>query len=205
MSKGTKGGYSPDKSRNKTIAQVSILVICFVMIAALTIMFSNFSKKKGEDYQNPELVQRKVPSDDATVAVFETTKGTFKAVLYEEQAPEACKYFKDLVKTGYYDGTYVFGVQKDVYFLGGSKAKDGTRPLDWSPGHPPPGKTVRHGSRQRFPVPPGARMNYESIPFWSSFSSVRAEEMSQKGNSHGNVHYFILSGDAVSHSSREWY
>ena len=61
MSKGTKGGYSPDKSRNKTIAQVSILVICFVMIAALTVMFSNFSKKKGEDYQNPELVQRKVP------------------------------------------------------------------------------------------------------------------------------------------------
>lgn len=126
MSKGTKGGYMPDKNRNKTIAQVSILVICFVMIVALTIMFSNFSKKKGEDFQNPELVQRKLPADDATVAVFETTKGTFKAVLYEEQAPEACKYFKDLVKTGYYDGTYVFGVQKDVYFLGGSKAKDGT-------------------------------------------------------------------------------
>ncbi len=125
MSDKSKGGYAYNKNRNRTIAQISILAVCFVMIAALTIMFSNFSKKKGEDYQNPTLVQRQLPADDATVAVFETTKGTFKAVIYEEQAPEFCKYFKNLVKDGYYNDTYVFNVEKDVYFLGGSKAKDG--------------------------------------------------------------------------------
>ncbi len=131
MSGKSKGGYAYDKNRNKTIAQVSILIVCFVMIAVLTVMFSSFSKKKnGTDYQNPTLVQRQVPADDATVAVFETTKGTFKAVIYEDKAPEFCKYFKDLVKDGYYDGTYVFSAEKDVYFLGGSKAKDGTDTAD---------------------------------------------------------------------------
>ena len=122
-----KGGYAYDKNRNRTIAQISILVVCFVMIAVLTIVFSTIGKKKnGTDYQNPVLVQRQLPADDTPVAVFETNVGTFKAVLYEDKAPEACKYFKGLVKDGYYDGTYVFSVEKDVYFLGGSKAKDGT-------------------------------------------------------------------------------
>ncbi len=116
-----------NKGKNKTMVQVSILIVCFVMIALLTVMFSSFFKKKsGKDYQNPTLVQRQLPADDAAVAVFETNMGTFKAVLYEDKAPDACKYFKELARDGYYDGTYVFSVQKDVYFLGGSKSKDGT-------------------------------------------------------------------------------
>ena len=81
-----------NKGKNKTVVQISILAVCFVMIAVMTIMFSSFFKKKsGKDYQNPTLVQRQLPADDATVAVFETNKGTFKAVLYEDKAPDACK------------------------------------------------------------------------------------------------------------------
>ena len=115
-----------NKGKNKAVVQISILAVCFVMIAVMTIMFSSFFKKKsGKDYQNPTLVQRQLPADDATVAVFETNKGTFKAVLYEDKAPDACKYFKELVRDNYYNGTYVFSVEKDVYFLGGSKAKNG--------------------------------------------------------------------------------
>ncbi len=121
-----KGGYAHDKNRNRSVAQISILIVCFAMIALLTVFFSNMGKKKdGEDYQNPNLIQRQLPADDTTVVVFETTMGTFKAVLYEDKAPEASKYFKGLVENKYYDGTYVFNVEKDVYFLGGAKAKDG--------------------------------------------------------------------------------
>lgn len=124
-------GSNYKKDKNKTAIQISVLIVCFVMIAAMTILFSSFFKKKnGTDYQNPTLVQRQLPADDATVAVFETSKGTFKAVLYEDKAPEACKYFKNLVKDKYYDGTYVFSVRKDVYFLGGSKAKNGADTKD---------------------------------------------------------------------------
>lgn len=127
MSGKSKGDYAYNKNRNRTIAQVSILVVCFVMIAVLTIMFSSFGKKKnGTDFQNPTLVQRQLPADDTPVAVFETTQGTFKAVIYEDKAPDVCKYFKKLVNDGYYDDTYVFSVEKDTYFLGGSKAPDGT-------------------------------------------------------------------------------
>ena len=123
----SKGGYAYDKDRHKSIAQISILVVCVAAIALLTVFFSSMGKKKsGKDYQNPTLVQRQLPADDTSVAVFETNMGTFKAVLYEDKAPDACKYFKGLVKDGYYDGTYVFSVEKGVYFLGGSKSKDGT-------------------------------------------------------------------------------
>lgn len=126
MSEIKKGGHYSAKSKNRTIAQISILVVCFVMIVVLTIMFSSFSKKKqGQDYNNPDLVQRKLPSDDAPVVVFETTMGTFKAVIYEDKAPDFTDHFKKLVAEGYYNDTYVFRVEKGVYFMGGSKAPDG--------------------------------------------------------------------------------
>lgn len=127
MSDNSKNGYDYNKNKSRTTAQILLLVVCFVMIAALTIMFSSFFKKNsGKDFSDPTLVQRQLPADDTPVAVFETTLGTFKAVIYQDKAPEFCQYFKDLVKQGYYDDTYVFSVQKDVYFLGGSKAADGT-------------------------------------------------------------------------------
>ncbi len=125
MSEKKKGGYEYSKSKNRSIAQISILVVCFIMIAVLTIMFSNFTKKEGQNYDDPTLVQKKLPTDDMPVVVFETTKGTFKAVIYEKQAPEFTEHFEKLVKDGYYNDTYVFGVEKNVYFMGGSKDPDG--------------------------------------------------------------------------------
>lgn len=51
-------------------------------------------------------------------------------MLYEDQAPEYCKYFEGLAESGYYDGTHVFAVQDGVYFMGGSKTSDGTDDSD---------------------------------------------------------------------------
>lgn len=118
------------KGKSKATVQLMMMAFCFLMIVLLVIIMGKMSRASKPDYENAKLVQRKVPSANDTVAVFETTKGTFKAVIYEDEAPEICKYFKDLVKQGYYDGTYVFGVEKDVYFLGGSKAADGNDTQD---------------------------------------------------------------------------
>ena len=70
------------------------------------------------------------PADDSPVVVFETNKGTFKAVLFPDEAPNYCKFFTGLVEKGYYDGTYVSMVQDGVYFIGGTKQADGQTTSD---------------------------------------------------------------------------
>lgn len=45
------------------------------------------------------------PSADAPVAIFKTSQGEFRAVLYPEIAPMAVENFTQLAKQGYYDST----------------------------------------------------------------------------------------------------
>ena len=51
--------------------------------------------------------------------------GTFKIALYREYAPETVKRFVDLANQGYYDGKYIFRVEKGRYFLGGTTNANG--------------------------------------------------------------------------------
>jgi peptidyl-prolyl cis-trans isomerase B (cyclophilin B) len=103
-----------------------IAIVFVVVFAVIYLVSARIENKNKIDYNSAELIQFDLPDDDTPVVVYETDSGTFKAVLYEEQAPEYCKYFEALVKSGYYDGTHVFGVQDGVYFMGGSKTSDGT-------------------------------------------------------------------------------
>ena len=119
-------GSNPFKGRMFKIGlQFSLIAVVFIIIFAAFYACQASSKPKF-DYDNVNLIQYKVPSDDTPVAVFETSKGTFKAVIYKDEVPNFAEYFIKLVNNGYYNGTHVFAVQKDVYFMGGSKAKDGT-------------------------------------------------------------------------------
>ena len=71
------------------------------------------------------------PADDSPVVVFETNKGTFKAVLFPLMKHRTiAKFFTGLVEKGYYDGTYVSMVQDGVYFIGGTKQADGQTTSD---------------------------------------------------------------------------
>lgn len=115
------------RRRMATYFQFSMIAVVLVIVfAAIYFISGKISGRNKIDYSSAELIQFQVPSDDTAVVIYETDLGTFKAVLYEEQAPEYCKYYKNLVKSGYYDGTHVFGVQDGVYFMGGSKTSDGT-------------------------------------------------------------------------------
>lgn len=100
-------------------------VLCAIMYLAISCMSTQ--DKLLLDASEIDLIQYDVPKDDATVVIFETTKGTMKAVIYEDEAPDYCKYFKSLVKDGYYDDTYYFYIEDEApaYSMGGAKDSDG--------------------------------------------------------------------------------
>ena len=108
-------------------------LIAIVFLVALLI-FLTFNKSDDNKYENVKFIQYEEYSDDTDVVVYETTLGTFKAVLFEKEAPNYIKYYKKLVDKGYYNDSYVFGVvtgNEDenkgahLYFSGGAKTADG--------------------------------------------------------------------------------
>lgn len=121
---GYMGPSDKPQARFRRFFKLSFFAVILVAVFAL-FYACQASKTPSLDMDNIKLVQYEVPADDAPVVVFETTLGTFKAVLYPDEAPKYCKYFKKLVNDGYYNGTHVFVVEKGVYFMGGSKTKNG--------------------------------------------------------------------------------
>ena len=115
----------PDRRKNRSGLVFKIAMVVLIIGIILLISYSCGKKEEKLDYSNMQLVQKQLPKDDAPVAVFETSMGTFKAVLFPDKAPNYCKFFTKLVNDGYYDGTYVFAVSNGVYFMGGSKTNDG--------------------------------------------------------------------------------
>ncbi|WP_124098121.1 peptidylprolyl isomerase [Ruminococcus sp. Marseille-P6503] len=116
------------RRKTRTYFQLSLIAVIFVIVFAV-IMFFAGGKEDPVDYSESDFIQLEEPADDAPVVVFETTEGTFRAVLFENEAPEYCKFFEGLVNDGYFDGTYVCTLLRsgDITggFIGGSKTKDG--------------------------------------------------------------------------------
>ncbi len=110
--------------RFKTLFQFSMIGLAFVLIFA--VFYRCTVQKNRLDADDVEIIQFDTPADDAPVCVFETTMGTYKAVLYPDIVPDYCDFFTSLVNEGYYDDTYIFAVENGVYFMGGSKTDDGT-------------------------------------------------------------------------------
>jgi cyclophilin family peptidyl-prolyl cis-trans isomerase len=69
------------------------------------------------------------------VAVFETTKGTFKLELFVDKSPITAGNFKTLVESGFYDNTKFHRVIKDFMIQGGDpNTKDDTKQNLWGTG-----------------------------------------------------------------------
>lgn len=114
-----------DKRRINSI--LKFLLIFFIM---LTLVFTLTTcilgmQSDSVDWDNVRLVQLEQPQDGAQIAIITTNLGEMRAVLYPEYAPKAVKNFISLAKQGYYDNTYVFGVQQDTFFLAGTPNKNG--------------------------------------------------------------------------------
>ena len=73
------------------------------------------------------------PAAGDTVAVFDTSAGVFKAVLFPQQAPQAYDNFVGLVQQGWYNGLTVTRVEKD-FVVGAGQGADGKATTIWKDG-----------------------------------------------------------------------
>lgn len=71
------------------------------------------------------------PAAGDTIAVFDTSAGTFKAVLFPQYAAQACDNFMGLVQQGYYNGLNVTRVEKD-FVIGAGQGTDGKGTTVWN-------------------------------------------------------------------------
>lgn len=99
------------------------MVAIFVIIAFVFFVWAAGGRQSNIP-DDIDFIQLKTPDDSAPVVVFETTLGTVKAVMYPEETPEYYTYFKNLVDSGYYDGTYMCAIVEKAYSLGGTKFCD---------------------------------------------------------------------------------
>lgn len=117
------------KLSKKTIARMSILVLVMTAISMTMFSCSTYCAQGQQTYidmSGAQLHQLEEPSDDAPAAIVHTTAGDITAVLYPEEAPDYVAQFTRLAEEGYYNGTYVFQVEKGVYFSAGSPEADGS-------------------------------------------------------------------------------
>lgn len=115
----------------KVITFLFVAMLVFTGISVVKTLSSSGSKNKIKI--NPDevsLIQLDTINgkidDDAEVAIIKTSLGEIRAELYTEYAPKTTARFKELAESGYYEGTYVYEVQKDLFFSGGSLYNDGT-------------------------------------------------------------------------------
>lgn len=114
---------NPLKSKAFTRYLSVSLVAIFVILVFVGFIWLAGAKQRGIP-DDIDFIQLKTPSDSAPVVVFETNIGTMKAVLYPKETPEYYNYFKNLVESGYYDGTYICAVVDKAYALGGTVSPD---------------------------------------------------------------------------------
>lgn len=71
------------------------------------------------------------PAAGDTVAVFDTSAGVFRAVLFPQQAPQACDNFIGLVQAGYYNGLTITRVE-DQFVMEAGQGTDGKGTTIWN-------------------------------------------------------------------------
>ena len=77
------------------------------------------------------------PASGDTVAVFDTSAGVFRAVLFPEEAPQACANFIGLAQAGYYNGLTVSRVEAGFVVQAGRDASGAATTIWNGNGYPP--------------------------------------------------------------------
>lgn len=72
------------------------------------------------------LIQLDPPESGDPLAVVHTTAGDMTFALYPEECPETVANFCKLANDGYYNDTYVFHTEPQIFFSAGSKNPEGT-------------------------------------------------------------------------------
>lgn len=75
--------------------------------------------------------QLAAPAAGDRIVQFETSLGSFRAVLFCNEAPQACDNFIGLAEQGFYDGLTITRVEKD-FVIGGGQGADGKGTTIWN-------------------------------------------------------------------------
>lgn len=118
----------PPQNKSKIVKGLLIVFTLTLLSSFGMALFSNLTGGFSAviDSEDIELIQLEKPESGAPLAVMHTTCGDMTFVLYPEQCPETVAAFCKLAEEGYYNDTYVFHVEPQIFFSGGGKNPDGT-------------------------------------------------------------------------------
>lgn len=102
-----------------------LLCLVFAMLLALCACSSGKSTPKRPAVTSSER-QFTTPAEGDTIAIFTTSQGEIRAVLYPDAAPMAVYNFAGLARIGYYDGTVFWRTQYGFAVQGGDATGTGT-------------------------------------------------------------------------------
>lgn len=103
-------------------------LISLLVLVALLSCVTRSGYSDSIDLDAVHMLQLDEIKEGAPTAVIHTTEGDISVVLYPNEAPNAVERFTRLAKSGYYDGTYVYRVETDVFFAAGAGDSDGNLP-----------------------------------------------------------------------------
>lgn len=101
------------------------MILGLVLMMMLVLCFSSCSSGKEEANQGKVGMQLELPKAGEEIAVMSTSKGDIKIRFFPEQAPKAVENFKELSKSGYYNGVTFHRVIKDFMIQGGDPTATG--------------------------------------------------------------------------------
>lgn len=103
--------------------------LVIAIIITVVIMFFRSCNEMLEPYEfqeNIQLIQLENPKPEQEVAILDTTLGEIRMMLFREKCPKTVDNFVTLANEGYYDGTFFFSSEAEVYAMAGSENKDGS-------------------------------------------------------------------------------
>ena len=102
-------------------------------IGTIKPIYYDILEKTSQKWQDELLVRRlESQTGDLPIAVVNTTEGTFRVELFENQAPLTVNNFVALVEEGFYDGRAFYKVIPGEFAATGSQNDDGTGSIGYS-------------------------------------------------------------------------
>ena len=101
---------------------ILLLVVIIVIAAAAILML------RGNDTVNNDIQNGDTPVGNS-VAVFDTSMGTFKIELFEDKTPITAGNFIKLVNDGFYDGMNFYRISDDFMIQAGRYFPDGSQEI----------------------------------------------------------------------------
>lgn len=123
--------HSAPRSPQQKSKLVKGLLIVFTLTLISSFGMALLSNMTGGysavlDTKDIALIQLDPPKKGDPLAVMHTTAGDMTYALYPDECPETVAAFCRLAREGYYNDTYVFRVEPQIFFSGGGKNPDGT-------------------------------------------------------------------------------